>query len=727
MGYDRIGNEYLLLKKLGEGGYATVYKVKNLEYGYIRAIRVLNTHVESEQEKVYQNFLRECKVLLRLGNGCHPNIVRLYRPRHVAGRAFVEMDWVDGEDLRQLIDRYGGKVPVEETMRMVREIGSALAYCHHDIYKVCYDRESDHLEDNDDGTALITPEIEQRLVEKYRVIHNDIHTGNIMRRRDGEYVLLDFGLAVDGDSDVVNSSRRQQGAIEFLSPERLDGLPPTPQDDIYGFGCVVYAMLTGLPPFPVRRDGKEISVKEMGRVYTAHKETLPPPIERTDVPEWLKEMTMRCLAKNPQERYADGYELYQEVLKHVAAKSTEVSARAGSEASAGLVSRVQELTEKIKDLERKLDEKPAATSELVEEKIEIEEMLEEESQATTEVSGTELLSKNNVQLGNKESGKRKWWQRKWRIVVGSVICVSIIVVCMLLWHKPIPTKDDIMPLPPITKEDYMTFTVGGESFTMVYVPGGTFMMGAQKTNSSQPNYDPLADDDECPVHSVTVDGFYMGKYEVTQRLWKAVMGNNPSRFKGDNLPVEQVSWDDAQEFIEELNRQTGRTFRLPTEAEWEYAARGGESTSLYNGENITIIGSNISPNLDLLAWYGGNCGQDYTRSAGCDEANGVDISGWLEKQYRDSRGGTHPVGAKQPNAFGLYDMLGNVWEWCSDYYGPYGSGSQRDPVGPSTGSYRVRRGGCWDSFAQYCRVSRRNYYTPSYRFNFLGFRLVFVP
>ena len=231
-----------------------------------------------------------------------------------------------------------------------------------------------------------------------------------------------------------------------------------------------------------------------------------------------------------------------------------------------------------------------------------------------------------------------------------------------------------------TLQSTLTFTVNGERFTMVYVPGGTFTMGAQKNSSSQPNYDPLADDDEFPVHSVTVDGFYMGKYEVTQRLWKAVMGNNPSRFKGDNLPVENVSWNDAQEFIEKLNRQTGRTFRLPTEPEWEYAARGGKSTSLYNGENITINGKNNSANLDRLAWYGGNCGQDYTRSSGCDEANGVDITGWPEKQYRDSRGGTHPVGAKQPNAFGLYDILGNVWEWCSDYYGPYGSGSQRDPV-----------------------------------------------
>ncbi|MBP5515993.1 MAG: protein kinase [Bacteroidales bacterium] len=314
MQYDKLGDEYLLLKELGEGGYATVYKAKNVKYGYIRAIRVLNAHVEKESDKIYQSFLHECRLLLRLGNGCHNNIVRMYQPRHVAGRAFVEMDWVDGIDLRKLIEQYGGKVPIDETLRMLREIGSALAYCHHDIYKVCYDRESDNLDDADDGSPLITSEVERCLIEKYRVIHNDIHTGNIMRRSDGTYILLDFGLAVDGNTDVVGSSRKKQGAIEFKSPERSKGLDPTPQDDIYSFGCVLYAMLTGRPPFPVRSDAKVLSDEEIFRVFKAHRDDQPPVIHRDDAPKWLVDMTMRCLAKNPADRYADGYELYQEVL-----------------------------------------------------------------------------------------------------------------------------------------------------------------------------------------------------------------------------------------------------------------------------------------------------------------------------------------------------------------------------------------------------------------------------
>ena len=323
MKYDKLGDEYLLLKELGRGGYAVVYKAKSLHYGYIRAIRVLEAYVENEESRIYQNFLRECRVLLRLGNGCHPNIVRLYQPRHVAGRAFVEMDWIDGVDLRKLIEQYHGRVPVEETLRMVREMGSALAYCHHDIYKVCYDRESDQLGDADDGSALITPEVERRLVDKYRVIHNDIHTGNIMRRTDGSYILLDFGLAVDGGSDVVNSSRRQQGAIEFKSPERSKGLMPTPQDDIYSFGCVLYAMLAGHTPFPLKAQGTIISDEEHLRIVKAHKELAPPPIERNDIPQWLVDVTMRCLAKNPAERFADGYALNQEILAHLKEEPAE--------------------------------------------------------------------------------------------------------------------------------------------------------------------------------------------------------------------------------------------------------------------------------------------------------------------------------------------------------------------------------------------------------------------
>ncbi len=219
---------------------------------------------------------------------------------------------------------------------------------------------------------------------------------------------------------------------------------------------------------------------------------------------------------------------------------------------------------------------------------------------------------------------------------------------------------------------------------MVYVAGGTFTMGATSEQGSD------AESDEKPTHSVTLSSYYICKYEVTQALWRAVMGSNPSNFKGDNLPVELVSWNDCQTFINRLNSYTGRNFRLPTEAEWEFAARGGNYSRHYK-----YSGSNY---ISDVAWYDGYSGNSGNR--------------------------THPVGTKQPNELGLYDMSGNVFEWCSDWYGTYSSYSQTNPTGPDSGSDRVSRGGGWVIFAWGCRSSCRFYCAPSDRDFNLGLRLV---
>ena len=233
-----------------------------------------------------------------------------------------------------------------------------------------------------------------------------------------------------------------------------------------------------------------------------------------------------------------------------------------------------------------------------------------------------------------------------------------------------------------TKASYSngTLTVNGIKYNMVWVDGGTFRMGATPEQGSD------AYDNEKPVHSVTLSGYYIGKTEVTQALWKAVMGSNPSYFKGDNLPVEQVSWDDCQKFIRKLNALTGQNFRLPTEAEWEFACRGGNNSCGYK-----YSGSNY---IDNVAWYDGNSGNK-----------------------------TRPVATKLPNELGIYDMTGNVWEWCSDWKGDYSSGAQTNPKGPYDGSGRVIRGGSWCFSAGFCRSSSRYYFSPDLRFNGHGLRL----
>ena len=229
------------------------------------------------------------------------------------------------------------------------------------------------------------------------------------------------------------------------------------------------------------------------------------------------------------------------------------------------------------------------------------------------------------------------------------------------------------------------YTVNGVSFTMVNVKGGTFTMGAT------PEQEEIgaAQSIERPAHQVTLSDFAIGKTEVTQELWLAVMGTNPSYFQGDlSHPVEHVSWNDCQTFIEQLNALTGETFRLPTEAEWEYAARGGQMA-----QGMVYAGSN---NLDEVAWNRDN-----------------------------SDGTTHPVAQKAANELGLFDMSGNVSEWCYDKWASYTADAQVNPTGPETtpSGTRVNRGGCYSLSPSYCRVSSRNNYGPGIAVSYEGLRL----
>jgi formylglycine-generating enzyme required for sulfatase activity len=231
--------------------------------------------------------------------------------------------------------------------------------------------------------------------------------------------------------------------------------------------------------------------------------------------------------------------------------------------------------------------------------------------------------------------------------------------------------------PPRKQVESFPDNLNGVPLEMIFVPGGSFKMGSAEG---------VGYDDERPQHDVNVPGFYIGKFQITQAQWEAVMGKNPSYFKGDPaLPVENISWNDAKEFCEKLAKMTGKAYRLPSEAEWEYACRAG-TTGDHAGE------------LDVMAWYSKNSGSK-----------------------------THPVGQKHPNAFGLYDMHGNVWEWCedvwhSDYKGAPTDGSAWLSGGDS--SYRVVRGGSWNNDEDNCRSARRLRIEPGDRINNLGVRVV---
>lgn len=243
-------------------------------------------------------------------------------------------------------------------------------------------------------------------------------------------------------------------------------------------------------------------------------------------------------------------------------------------------------------------------------------------------------------------------------------------------------------------EDFIE-TVFGVNMKMVYVEGGDFMMGGTSEQGAE------AENDEKTLRRVTLDSYYIGAFEVTQGQWERVMGTSVSqqmgkaggtalKGTGSDYPMYYVSWEEAQAFCQELSRKTGKTYCLPTEAQWEYAARGGNKNegTKYSG----------SWSIDAVAWYDGNSGSS-----------------------------THPVGTKRPNALGIYDMSGNVWEWCSDWYGDYRTYDTQNPTGASSGSARVLRGGSWYDDARYCRVSLRDNFSPGGRYDSSGFRVVLLP
>lgn len=315
----------------------------------------------------------------------------------------------------------------------------------------------------------------------------------------------------------------------------------------------------------------------------------------------------------------------------------------------------------------------------------------EEGSLAKEATEKEQLEPEK-QAPKQKTAPQKKKSLPWIIAVVIVLTAFITILLIFVWPRPEPeltstepaqSVDSVQPVVSETDSGDLIINVNGVSFVMKPVEGGTFRMGGT---------DSEAYSNEHPVHSVTVSTFYMGETEVTQALWKAVLGSTPSYFTGDNLPVESVSYNKIMdEFLPELNRLTGKNFRLPSEAEWEYAARGGNRSSGYK-----YAGSN---SVNDVAWYTVTTNDSGTKTVKTE---------------------------KLPNELGLYDMSGNVWEWCQDWYGRYcyTNGSQVNPQGLSSRSSRVLRGGGWDDGARYCRVSHRSYYNPDEGFYRIGFRLV---
>ena len=272
----------------------------------------------------------------------------------------------------------------------------------------------------------------------------------------------------------------------------------------------------------------------------------------------------------------------------------------------------------------------------------------------------------------------------------ATVILTILAACGGKETKDMPAPAvDTTETPSATAPDTNILATSEDGFDMVFVKGGTFMMGCT---------DKFDEDKDKPAHRVTLSDFYIGRHEVTQGLWVSLMESNPSQHTGDDsLPVEVVSWNDAKKFIRKLNEKTGKKYRLPTSAEWEYAARGGNRSGGYRYSG--------SDTLDNVAWYS----EDYSNV------------GWCNNDLGNCK--THPVGAKHANELGIYDMSGNVWEWVNDWYGEYDSSDRTNPLGPPDGDSRVNRGGAMNTGGWGCRVCGRDHNPPGWRSGIIGFRL----
>ena len=488
------------------------------------------------------------------------------------------------------------------------------------------------------------------------VIHQDIKPDNVLLEASGTFMITDFGISTRARSTLrrsVSHAEHSGGTMEYMGPERFGEKPaPIKASDIWSLGATLFELLTGSVPFV-----------QLGGILQMNGALLPaiegPWSER------LKEVVKACLSKDPWDR-PTAHALREYVESFWRGENPELKKR-----GEGPYPRSQEVPAVPQRSHWKWVGFVCILlicgfgigyyfSRPVESGIGINKV-EGEVKQTEE---RRILNENEERLqGEEESVYQPAEREVLKPTKGQVAKNGLLIN----WSSSVTPK----------QKEVLSRLVGN----MVQVKGGRFQMGGTPEQGSD------VYSDEKPVHEVTLSDYYMGKYEVRQSEWEAVMGSNPSRFKGADLPVERVSWEDCHEFIGRLNALTGLNFKLPTEAQWEYAARGGRLSKGYK-----YSGSN---NLGEVGWYGSNSGN-------C----------------------THRVGEKQPNELGLYDMSGNVWEWCEDWYGDYSITSQRDPLGAASGSCRVLRGGCWSNEAGCCRVSDRYGNAPGVRSDGLGFRLV---
>ncbi len=648
--------KYRILKVLGQGGFGITYLVHHTVLKGDMAIKelflssasqfyctrtsdntVLPQFDTDEFEKFKQKFNEEARTLFTL-KGIE-GVVQVIETFEENGTSYFIMEFIKGKSLSKLI-KENGILSEQQAIEYILQILETMQQVH----------------------------------EK-GILHRDIKPDNILIDENNKPVIVDFGIAREYDQDVTktHTTFRTPG---YYAPEQASSRAKRgAYTDIYSIGATLYYMLTGTKP-------ESIDDRHMFELTN-------PSEYNSELSQQLNDIIVKSLNLKPSERYQYCYEMLEAIKNINPEEKVEKEKKEKEEKEK------EEKEKKEKEKKEKEEKKEYVVNEVttVKEVITEQAYVKEQKDTLVETSDTkkgtlvdkpDITNKNKVEkfksnvkkqqakpVNKPKHNNAKSTSPRLKLYMGiaAVISVMAVVLFFILSDKPSkPSKPSKSSNP--SKPKYPK---------MVFIKGGTFQMGGNKYS------------DEKPIHRVRVSDFYIGKYEVTFAQYDAFC-EATNRKKPDDegwgrgsRPVINVNWNDAVAYCKWLSQKTGYEYRLPTEAEWEYAAGGGNTHQEW-------AGTNSSSSLGSFAWYGTN-----------------------------NNGKTHPVGGKQPNKLGLYDMSGNVWEWCSDYYI---NSPSSNPQGLKSGSFRVYRGGSWHDFATYCRVAFRFSSTPTFRDGVLGFRVV---
>ena len=623
-------SSYRLEEEIARGGMGIVYRGVHIIFDQVVAIKAIYPELTLNPE-LRERFMNEAKIQYRLQ---HPNIVQLREFLIEQGKFYIVMEFIEGETLADHLRRLSRPMMASEAIEIFRQALEGLGFAH-----------------------------------AQGVIHRDIKPSNIMLARDGAAKLTDFGIARALGTAKLTRTGTTLGTPAYMSPEQIQGTKLDHRTDIYSMGIMLYEMLTGRVPFERPKDSDSDFL-----ILAAHISQAPTPPSQlvAEIPLFLEAAILKALEKRPENRFASCQE-FQAAIAPPPLRETVVV-----ETAPELVKPIQPPPKSFQHGEAPRPPDPKAK--------------EPAPAPRSPAPEPELPPKPKRLTPQPSSAQSRTIQKEGspRLLAASLAIAAVLVIAAALAWVYWPSH----PKPPnvgtLVRENPKPATLRNnpkDHLNYVWIPPGTFMMGCSPGDKE-------CLEDEKPAHQVRITkGFWIGQTEVTVGAYKRFaaatgrqMPDAPtfnSGWANDNMPIVNVTWDEAHDYC------TWAGGRLLTEAEWEYAARGGSTEARYG-------------NLDEIAWYGQNSG-----------------------------GRTHEVAQKRANGFGLYDMLGNVWEWVNDWYDEnyYQHSPSQDPPGPESGQYRVLRGGAWVSLPRFARVSLRGWGDPSYRDDLNGFRCggVFAP